>query len=103
MTAANWGMLGVGVIFGGAALVFQSKELLALGLLLVIVQLFWCFGLYIVLEQYRVFPEQGDRGLLASWTRVMSWYGAVFCTLWFAMLIFATFVVPVLMVVSFAS
>ncbi len=103
MRAANWGMLASGVICGSIALMRWSFEWFMLGLWLVLVQLFWCFGLYLIIQQYGVLPARSDSGPGALWDAAISWYGAIFYSVVFAALVLATLVAPILLVKILAS
>jgi len=99
----TWGMLSVGVVFGAVALTSQGYMWFFAGLWLVIVQLFWCIGFLIIFERYRVIPSRRAPEPHAKWHWAMSWYGAVFMTLWFAGLVAATLVAPLFIVAALAS
>jgi len=65
--------------------------------------LFWCAGLLLVNSLYRKLPARSGRGLSQVqyyWELVMGWYGAIFLTGWFLMLLLITMVSPFIILLA---
>jgi hypothetical protein len=98
LRAAAWSILGIVILFGGFAAASKSETWAVLTLWLVGVLGFWCLGVGWVTAQYRTLARRADHGFLGGWLWLMQWYGAVFFSLWFAVLIAMTLLAPVLIV-----
>ena len=100
LRVAVWGVLTIGIVFGGGAIAFRSEAWGFLALWLAALHLFWCIGLAMVIEQYRTLPSRTDRGFAGTFHWLIQLYGAVFSGLWFAGLSLMTLVAPVFIVLT---
>jgi hypothetical protein len=98
------GILTVIVVFGLLAAVFWSFRLMFLGLWLVFIQFFWCFGLYLLVSSHG--PAEADEPKMAisrARNGFMEWYGAIFLDVAAAMLVFFTLFGPAAILLSPSS
>ncbi len=88
-------------LFGFGFIIEEIDKWHFRSLWLSVISLFWCFGLLLITQMYKKLPNyEGKVRPLLYFNVFLSWYGAIFLTIWFLGLLFMSIVAPFLILFS---